>query len=240
MKNDNIQPDPNRVYIDDQINLLRRELLEARERTLDHRSQTISWWIAIMTAIFTLATVAIGLFTYHFNTQASRQLTQASQQLIETEENIRRLDKEEEALLRDIVAGDRTQVPIESFIRVVVTSRQVTNEEITQFIEAAYNIFAARKGQNEHVKDIKPNQSNSRDIDVDNVGSVSILGFRTEEEFIAIWDGLVGVLGALRGDGNLPGAMFLVHGMERRYFVARGIPNVPSRAGVRFELKKPK
>ena len=228
--------DPTRDYIDEQIKQLRCELLNARKESLDHRFRTVDWWLGSMAAAFTLAAVVLALLTY-FNTQASQQLREETQQLRdETEEVIQRLSKDEAELVGDIVAGAFTQVPIESFIPVIVASGQVTRKEITQFVEAAHNILAGQDWQEQIAKGFDPSEPNTWPITVNNIGTMSVHGYRTESEITAAFNGLAGLLGALRSNSNLPDGTILVRGMKRRYFVVRGIPGLTSRIGISLEL----
>ena len=230
MEDNRFQTDPNRVYIDEQVNRLRHEHLDVRERSLDHRSRSVSWWLSAMGAAFALATVVLAVLT-SLGTQESRKLRTDAEGLIQD------LKKEVDlSLVKAIEDGEYTPVSIDSFISTVVASKQVTETEITQFIKDARSIFADRQNRDDYAKGFVAGQFNRWSIDVDSVGKVLISGIRNKGEFVAAWDGMVEVLDALKGDKKLPGAKFLVRGMDRIFYVG-GITGVSSRAGIAFDLR---
>ena len=120
------------VEIQRQINQLRRE-------QLNYRFKVVDWCLAGFTLIFVIATLGLGWLVYS-NKQETSQLRTEAENFLETlKENTNTIS--DLGVVRDLRDGVYRDVPVDSFIPVVVASELVTEEEITSFVNNAHKFF---------------------------------------------------------------------------------------------------
>ena len=142
-----------------------------------------------------------------------------------------------EDLLTYLKEGEFKEISVNSFVPVIVASKQVDGEEIGTFINNAHDYFKKADNRELYNTTYDPKEFNRWDIEVQGGGKVMIFRTRNGQEFMAAWDGVLKVLEALKGENDLSGIKFLVRGTDR-FFDIKGIGGVGGRTWIAFDLRR--
>ena len=135
-----------------------------------------------------------------------------------------------------VIGGGRyIEVPLSSFIPVVVASEQVTEEEIDRFVNNAHSWFSIKQNRPAK-KEYNQEKYNRWEVTIEGGGAVQIFRTNNGSEFSAAWDGVLKVLKAIQDSKDLPGITILVRGTER-FFDLKGIGGVGGRTWIVFDLR---
>ena len=222
-----------RAYLQEQLNQLRSEHLDSREKSLEHRSKHVAWWLTGLAIIFTFLTFIIGFMLFS-------EKKENEELKIKTERAIETLEKDTSDVLVSLVSrirnGEYINVSLASFIPLAVVSEQVAREEITEFVDNAYEFFATK--QNRLIDgEYDQEEYKQREFRIEGGGVIQISRTSNEQEFLAAWNGVLEVLQALKDGKNLPGIKILVRGTER-FFDIKGIGGVGGRTWIAFDLQR--
>ena len=136
----------------------------------------------------------------------------------------------------DIGSGRYVEVPLSSFISVVVASKQVTKQEIDRFVNNAHTFFSTKENYPTQEQYNQEEYNHRWKIKIKEGGAVQIFRTNNEKEFSAAWNGVSDVLEALKNKTDLTDITILVRGTERFYDI-KGIGGVGGRTWIAFDLR---
>lgn len=132
-----------------------------------------------------------------------------------------------------VLTDTHIEVPVSSFVRVVVESGQATDDAIRDFLTSAYKML-----QKIDANEIDHQHLSSWDISV-NGGSVFIYRTKTSKEFERALTGVISVLEAMINDRDIDGVSVRIRGNERFYDI-RGLSGIGSGAWVGLDRRATK
>ena len=129
-----------------------------------------------------------------------------------------------------IKSGKYIEVSTEHFIPVVEATRQLTKDEIEDFVNDAYELLKSEDKRSGYTR------ADRWDIDVGDEGSVFIFRTRDRTEFLAALKGVFDTLSAIKERRELQGVTVNIRGTEKFYDI-KGLPGVSNRAWIGFDLR---